>query len=167
MSPFVHYSSKGMNFSGILKVCDELGEHLGHELSKPQKLLLIERGTVEGLLTVLQGRPIKVEVTYQSAHARRTNLRDSLTDDLLVLGQTELQGENIPAPVMSDLEARGLGIGEILAKHEVETRRNIYKIGYEPVNKLIYREYDILIQGKVCFTIIESFSELLYSSSGL
>jgi chorismate-pyruvate lyase len=111
---------------------------------------------------VLQGRPIKVEVTYNSNKARRTNLRDSVTGEVLIVAQTEINTA-VPPQIMQELADAKLGIGEILTKHQIETRREILRIGYEPKLKAFYREYDIIVGGKVWFRIMESFDQLLYA----
>ena len=160
----LHFRDDYSTYRKILDICHIIESELHMMFSKKQLLLLIEKGTVEGLLTVLQGRPIKVDVTYNSKQARRTNLRDSASGQVLVLAQTEINTPAIPPEIMKDLTEAQLGIGEILTKHKVETRREIHLIGYEPKTESFYREYDIIVGGKVWFTIMESFSQLLYSS---
>ena len=155
-------------YRDIIIACNMLEErHPGLVISKMQRLLLMERGTVEGLLSVLQGNTIDVKVVMQqedgSTRKMVTELRGQEASLTLLKATTTIFTDSIPSDILSELEDRRFGIGEILGRYNIETRREITEIGYDPRSSRFFRTYDIYANGKVWFTIHESFDQSLYS----
>ena len=168
----VYKSSEGpeqlMGYKRILEIAKDLEGKLGIQFSKAQKLLLLERGTLEGLLTVLQGNPISVRVIKQGfverTFVRNVILVDSKTNEDLVEAESIVFLDRLDVEVADDLREGRLGIGEIMAKHEKESRREFVEVGFDEKLNSFYRVYDIHVRGKPWFRIKEVFSASLYKN---
>ena len=92
-----------------MEIVKDLEFKLGFQFSKAQKLLLLERGTLEGLLTVLQGNPISVKVIKQGfvkrTFVRNVTLADSKTHEDLVEAESIVFLDRLDVEVANDLRA--------------------------------------------------------------
>ena len=130
-------------------------------LSKFQKLLLSEIGTVEQLLSILVDSPITVDLVRLDERddkiIRYVVLRDAERKPLL-LATTRYERNLLPAQLYDDLKSGRLGIGSAIMHYGLETRRRIIKIGYDEKTKQLFREYEIIKEKTVIFSIREDFS---------
>nr|MDQ3882755.1 hypothetical protein [Thermoproteota archaeon] len=62
---------------------------------------------------------------------------------------------NIPQKISRQIRQKKLGIGTIIANSSLETFRKIIELGYDPVNKSVFRRYQIIHRKKVAFEIRE------------
>ena len=165
MTTVILKGGQAKGYRDVMLACNLLEQkHPGLSIAKLQRLLLMERGTVEGLLSVIEGAPIDVQVVMQqengSTWKRITELKNGAST--LLKATSTIFTESIPSNILSELQDRRLGIGEILGRYNIETRREITEIGYDPKSERFYRVYDIYAGGKVWFTIHESFEQALY-----
>ena len=160
-----------MGYKRILEIAKDLEGKLGIQFSKAQKLLLLERGTLEGLLTVLQGNPISVRVVNQGfvgrTFVRNVILIDSKTLEELVEAESIVFLDRLDVEVANDLREGRLGIGEIMAKHEKESRREFIEVGFDEPTNSSYRIYDIFVGENPWFRVKEVFKASLYKDNKL
>lgn len=160
------YSAIG--YKRILEICEDMEKKLDIRLSKSQKLILLERGTLEGLLTVLQGEPIEVHIIeqgmYEGKYVRKVSLKGSRSREELVKARSTVYLGRMDDQVAEDIKSGHLGIGEILTKHNIESKRDFREIGYDEKTRSLFRIYDINVRETAWFTVKEIFSISLYST---
>ena len=136
-------------------------------MSLGQKLLLLERGTLEGLLTVLQQSPITVKVLQQGAsgvgYTRQVLLSDSKTGEELVQAESIVHLDRMPKNIADGITDKKLGIGEIMTSNSIESRREFIEVGHDEKREAFYRIYNIIVRGEIWFTVKEFFSTGLYN----
>ncbi|MFN4337111.1 MAG: chorismate pyruvate-lyase family protein [Candidatus Nitrosocaldus sp.] len=165
--------SNGEFGTAMLTALRRLEDISGIKLSKVERLLLAEVGTVEQLLSILVDTPVSVKVLEQKEDSkhniieRRVNILT--TDYILMDAESRIRMDVLPEAVVQDIRARRLGIGSIIVKHRLETFRRIVEIGccysseqgygrkYRDAST-IYRLYEIVYAGVDAFTIREEFS---------
>jgi len=137
-----------------------LEKKCGIQLSKFQKALLAEVGTVEMLLSIFADSPITVDLVRlderDDKFVRYIALRNS-EGKALLLATTRYERNLLPASLYDDLSSGRLGIGSAIIKYGLETRRCIKKIGYDEKTKMLFREYDVIAEKEVIFSIREDF----------
>ncbi len=114
------------------KVVDVLSEILNSDI----KLLTIEQNTVS---------PHKFErkVTISS-------------DELPVIkAQVKFDSTVLPKVILDELLKKKQGIGSILTENNIKATRKVISLNYNPDEKKATREYEIIIDGTVWFTILE------------
>ena len=136
-----------------------LEEQSNIKLKKSHKILLAEVGTLEPVLSILLDSPITVEVKKQIVKNYRIEREVvlSLRGDDIVHAITEIDVRTMPSGVVADIKEGKLGIGTILAKHNLETFRRIIEIGYDSTRNNAYRVYEILYGAEPRFKIREEF----------
>jgi len=158
-----------IDYKRILHICSEFEKDLGVPMSRAQKLLLLERGTLEGLLTVLQQSPITVKVLHQGftrdGYTRRVLLTDSKSGEELVEAESRVYIDRMPKNIAEDIMAKKLGIGEIMAANSIESRREFIEVGHSQERGAFYRVYNIIVRGETWFTVKEFFSTGLYKAT--
>lgn len=149
------------------------------KLSRIDKLLLAEVGTVEQLLSILVDAPVSVDVVRQEEVGkvieREVNIRKAYSDEILLDAKSIINVDVLPDGVVCDIRARRLGIGSVIMKHRLETFRRIVEIGCyynndeskygkdedEDEDKervlRVYRLYSIFYVGTEAFRIREEF----------
>ncbi|MEM0446024.1 MAG: chorismate pyruvate-lyase family protein [Candidatus Nitrosocaldus sp.] len=166
--------SEGEFGSTMLRALRRLEERSEIKLSRVEKLLLAEVGTVEQLLSILIDEPVSVCVLKQEEDSksniieRRVNIRNA--DSILMSAESRIRTDVLPEAVVDDIRARKLGIGSIILKHRLETFRRIVEIGccyssdesrYSSSKdrdaSTVYRLYSIVHAGVEAFMIREEF----------
>ena len=157
----------------MLETLEELERRCNIKLSMKQRLLLSERGSLEQVLSIITGNPIKVEVIGEKPEEPTAITADVvmegverevwLTDSSgeLLYAKSICNTSEMPLKIVDALltrkPVRG-GIGTILMQHNIETYRRIIGLGYDERRKTLYRKYEIVHGGKVWFTVFEEFS---------
>ncbi|MBE43965.1 MAG: DUF98 domain-containing protein [Thaumarchaeota archaeon] len=143
----------------VLFQLQELEKKANIKLKNSHKILLVEIGTVEQILSVLFDSPVTVEVKKQVINdykiEREVILRVNNKD--LVHATTEIDVRTIPSGVVADIKEGKLGIGTIIANHKLETFRMIVEVGYDSTRNIMYRVYEILYGAEPRFRISEEF----------
>jgi len=126
-------------------------------LSTAQKVLLAETGTVEQVLSILTGSPVRVNVTRQSENKgviKREVILMSEFGEPLIRALSKVYCRNLPPAVVEKIRHKNAGIGTAIFAARLETFRRITRMG---VNKegVPYRAYRIFYRGKVAFEIRE------------
>jgi chorismate-pyruvate lyase len=114
------------------KVVDVLAEILNSDI----KLLTIEQNTVS---------PHKFErkVTISS-------------DELPVIkAQVQFDSTILPKNILDELLKKKQGIGSILTQNKINAIRKVISLNHNPGQSKATREYEILVDGTVWFTILE------------
>lgn len=157
---------KGDFGSMMLQKISELENKSGAKLNLLQKIVLAETGTVEQVLSVLTDSPIRVRVLSQKENLRMIT-RESIieskhTGKPLIRAYSKAFASNLPSIALARIKQKQAGIGSIINSLELETFRRIIEVGYHPKDRLFFRRYQIIHNGKVAFEIRE---ELLLGES--
>ncbi len=163
--------SNGEFGTAMLKALRRLEEISGIRLSKVERLLLAEVGTVEQLLSILVDEPVSIKVLGQKEDSRHNIIERRVNiltaNSILMDAESRIRVDVLPEAVIQDIRARRLGIGSIIVKHRLETFRRIVEIGccYSKVRdgskdrdaSTVYRLYEIVYAGVDAFAIKEEF----------
>jgi chorismate-pyruvate lyase len=149
--------------SFILQNIFELERRYGIKLGLAQKTLLAETGTVEQVLSILTGSAIRVNILEQREN-EKTISRESVilndADRVLIRAHSKIFVRNLPGKIASQIRQKQLGIGTIIAKSHLETFRKIIEVGYDPMNRSVFRRYQIIYRKKVAFEIREELVDV-------
>jgi chorismate-pyruvate lyase len=149
---------KGDLGSLMLQNISELERRSGIKLELAQKTLLAETGTIEQVLSILTGAAVRVNIVEQRENKKIIS-RDSIllndADKVLIRAHSKIFVYNLPRKIASQIRQKQLGIGTILANSHLETFRKIIEVGYDPVNRSVFRKYQIIYRKKVAFEIME------------
>jgi chorismate-pyruvate lyase len=144
--------------SFMLQKISELERRSGIRLKMVQKILLAETGTIEQVLSVLTGSSVRVNVVEQRENAKTISRKSVIVNDadkVLIRAQSKVFVYNLPENIARQIKQRQLGIGTIIASSHLETFRKIIEVGYDPVNRWVFRRYQIIYRKKVAFEIRE------------
>jgi chorismate-pyruvate lyase len=149
---------KGDFGSFMLQNIFELERRSGIKLGLAQKTLLAETGTIEQVLSILTGSTVRINIVEQREN-EKTISRESIilngADRVLIRAHSKIFVSNLPRKVVLQIRQKQLGIGTIIANSHLETFRKIIEVGYDPVNRLVFRRYQIICRKKVAFEIRE------------
>lgn len=153
-----------MNIPGLL-------EHFAKDgFSRGERILLSNSGTVVTLLAVIFNRPIEVRLRDQAEKdgimTRRVELvkiekGKKETPVASALSRIPI-GKNNPE-VVDDIVAGRLGLGHILVKHQLSTRRLLMEVSRTA--EMFWRTYQIVGAG-VDMTITEYFPREVFEDAG-
>jgi chorismate-pyruvate lyase len=147
------------DFGGfMLQNIFELERRTGVKLGLAQKTLLAETGTIEQVLSILTGSVVRVNIVEQSENEKTISRRSVILNDagrVLIRAHSKIFVCNLPRKIVRQIRQKQLGIGMIIANSHLETFRKIIEVGYDPVNRLIFRRYQIIYRKKVAFEIRE------------
>ena len=149
---------KGDFGSFMLQKISELERRSGIRLKMVQKILLAETGTIEQVLSVLTGSSVRVNVVEQRENAKTISRKSVIVNDadkMLIRAYSKIFVCNLPEKIARQIKQRQLGIGTIIASSHLETFRKIIEVGYDPVNRWVFRRYQIIYRKKVAFEIRE------------
>ena len=150
----------------MLQKISELEFRTEVRLGLAQKILLAETGTVEQVLSIIVGSPVKVKVVEQKENAKTITRQSLILDQsgrVLVKACSKVFILNLPAKIVSRIRRQKSGIGTIITSSGLETFRKIVQVGYDPANRSVFRKYQIICKKKVAFEITE---ELVGIDSG-
>lgn len=131
-------------------------ESKGATLGMAQKILLAETGTVEQVLSILTGSPVRVNVTRQSEEKgviKREVMLASESGEPLIRASSRVYCKNLPAAVVEKIRCRKIGIGTAVSSEGLESFRKITKMGIK--DDVPYRTYRIFHRRKIAFEIRE------------
>jgi chorismate-pyruvate lyase len=144
--------------SFMLQNIVELERRSGIKLGLAQKTLLAETGTIEQVLSILTGSAVRVNIMEQRENKKIIS-RDSIlvndVDKVLIRAHSRIFVYNLPRKIVFLIRQKQLGIGTIIANSSLETFRKITEVGYDPLNRWIFRRYRIIYRKKVAFEITE------------
>ncbi len=147
----------------MLRKISELEQKSRIHLRLAQKILLAETGTVEQVLSILSGSAIRVNVTQQRENAKTIHRRSVMINDadkVLIRAYSKVFLSNLPKKITQQVKEKQMGIGTIICNSHLETFRKITEVGYDPVNKLVFRRYQIIYRKKVIFEIREELIDV-------
>lgn len=142
----------------MLQKIAELESRTGTEFGLAQKVLLAQTGTVEQVLSILIGSPIRVRVVSQKENGKIITRQSLITDDsgrVLIKARSKVFVRNLPQKVASQIRRQESGIGTIITSAGLETFRKIIQVGYDSEVRSVFRKYYIICSKKVAFEIIE------------
>jgi chorismate-pyruvate lyase len=149
---------KGDLGSLMLQNISELERRSGIKLGLAQKTLLAETGTIEQVLSILTGTPVRVNILKQR-ETKRMVFRDSVlvndADEVLIRAYSKIFLYNVPRKMACQIRQKQLGIGTIIANSQLETFRKIIEVGYDPMNRWVFRRYRIIYRKKTACEITE------------
>ena len=144
--------------SFMLQNIVELERRSGIKLRLAQKTLLAETGTTEQVLSILTGAAVRVNIVEQRENKKIIS-RDSIlvndVDKILIRAHSKIFVYNLPRKIACQIRQKQLGIGTIIANSSLETFRKITEVGYDPLNRWVFRRYRIIYRKKVAFEIME------------
>ena len=144
--------------SFMLQNIVELERRSGIKLGLAQKTLLAETGTTEQVLSILTGAAVRVNIVEQRENKKIIS-RDSIlvndVDKILIRAHSKIFVYNLPRKVACQIRQKQLGIGTIIANSSLETFRKITEVGYDPLNRWVFRRYRIIYRKKGAFEIME------------
>ncbi len=139
-----------------------LKEFKGFEVG--ERVILGHFGTVQTLLALIWDEPIYVELVGQyftTELVRTVNLRAG--DRIVCRAKSKIPNEGNHANVMLDIMGGKLGLGQILARHDLQTHRKLLSVGRDKDE--FWRTY--IIKGEYVFIEIhESFPRGIYKEIG-
>ena len=136
----------------------ELEQRSGVKLGLAQKTLLAETGTIEQVLSILTGSEVRVNIVEQRENEKEISRESVILNDadkVLIRAHSKIFVRNIPRKIARQIRQKQLGIGTIITNLHLETFRKIIEVGYDPVNRSVFRRYQIIYGRKVAFEIRE------------
>lgn len=174
---------------------DALEKEVGEAIPGLARVLLATDGSITRILEAYTQGPVKIvtidgaEIQANADLAKELNIQVGSKVTHRVVKIVDVEGEalifaesfiplfRLPDTVKKDLTHADIPIGKILAKHNLETRRELRKIWVEPANKKITqifkvkpnhlflcRTYDIIYKNKILMKITEKFPHDLFSA---
>jgi len=101
---------------------------------------------------------IKLEVIEQNATTPNQFVRKvSITAEGLpvIKANVEFDSTVLPESIMIELLKKKQGVGEILDANKINATRNIISLNRDPDESKVTREYEIIHNGIIWFTIVE------------
>ena len=144
--------------SFMLQNIVELERRSGIKLGLAQKTLLAETGTIEQVLSILTGAAVRVNIVEQRENKKIISRDAVLVNDagkILIRAHSKIFLYNLPQKIAYKIRLKQLGIGTIIANSSLETFRKITEVGYDPLNRWVFRRYRIIYRKKVAFEITE------------
>src|ERR687897_512551 len=123
-----------------------------------QKNLLGEKKKKKQVLSVLTGSIVRVTIVEQRENEKTISRRSVLLNDagrVLISAHSKIFVCNLPGKIAREIRQKQLGIGTIIANSHLETFRKMIEVGYDPVNRSVFRRYQIIYRKKVAFEIRE------------
>jgi chorismate-pyruvate lyase len=122
------------------------------------KILEAPVGHVISVLNeILEGK-IELEIIEQNSVSQNHFVRKiaiNVNGFPVIRGYVKFDSSVFPKSIMEDLLRKKLGIGEILIKHNIKSVRNIINLNINPQKTKADREYEIITNGVIWFTIKE------------
>jgi chorismate-pyruvate lyase len=147
--------------SHMLLRISELERRLNIKLPLFEKILLVETGTVEQVLSILTNSETEVKILKQKESyeliQREIHIINKKTGEKLVYAKSNIIPSNLPDEIIMQIKRKYHGIGTIIISSGLETFRKILKIGYNSETRSVFRIYQIIYKGKVAFEIKEVF----------
>jgi|SRR6187200_80516 len=150
--------------SHMLQSISELESRLNINLPLFEKILLVETGTVEQVLSILTNSETDVKILKQKESykliQREIHIINKKTGEKLAYAKSNIIPSNLPHEIVMQIKQKYHGIGTIIISSELETFRKILKIGYNSKTRSVFRIYQIMYRGKVSLEIKEVFYKI-------
>jgi len=150
--------------SHMLQSISELESRLNINLPLFEKILLVETGTVEQVLSILTNSETDVKILKQKESykliQREIHIINKKTGEKLAYAKSNIIPSNLPHEIVMQIKRKYHGIGTIIISSELETFRKILKIGYNSKTRSVFRIYQIMYRGKVSLEIKEVFYKI-------
>jgi chorismate-pyruvate lyase len=147
--------------SHMLQSISKLESRLNINLPLFEKILLVETGTVEQVLSILTNSETDVKILKQKESykliQREIHIINKKTGEKLAYAKSNIIPSNLPHEIVMQIKRKYHGIGTIIISSELETFRKILKIGYNSKTRSVFRIYQIMYRGKVALEIKEVF----------
>ncbi len=115
-------------------------------------------GYVEQTIAEIIKKPIYLKVVEQNSISGTKYVRKVVIghDQFpIVYAITKFDSKNLPDSVMSGLLQKKESIGKILRKNNIVAQRGSVLVNYDPEQKKITRDYEILYKNSVWFQVFE------------
>ncbi|MCP8322886.1 MAG: chorismate pyruvate-lyase family protein [Candidatus Methylarchaceae archaeon HK02M2] len=178
-----------MSIHEMLNSIAEIEERICYKLSDVQKVLLTTDGSITRLLEILTGNPViiitkikaiisvdeelakelKIEVREKTNY-RVVYLKNTDSDRALIFARSWTPIMRLGGAIKKDLTSTDMAIGKILAKHKLETRREVISMDLLKADDMLKeafklksgehmlsRYYNIIHEAKILIRINEIF----------
>ena len=126
--------------SHMLRRISELERRLNIKLPLFEKILLVETGTVEQVLSILTNSETEVKILKQKESyeliQREIHIINKKTGEKLVYAKSNIIPSNLPDEIIMQIKRKYHGIGTIIISSGLETFRKILKIGYNSKTRI-------------------------------
>lgn len=143
----------------LLKGLDKIEAIKGSQLSLIEKILLVETGSIEKMLSIMVNSEVNIKVVYQ-AECGNMIKREIIMDlkcnsNHMLYAKSIIYTNTLPSILVEKIKEKKSGIGKIISQLHLETFRQITHLGYESGNPS--RFYNILYKGDLSIRIKETF----------
>lgn len=132
------------------------------------KILSAPVGKVVDILCEILNENIKLKIIEQIATTHNKFDRKvviSSNNFPIINAQTKFDSTTLPKYILDELLMKNQGIGTILSQNSIKATRKEISMNYDSVKNFVSREYEIICNGSVWFTIFEVINlDNLYTS---
>lgn len=122
------------------------------------KILKAPVGKVVDVLGQVLEYKIKINIIEQntvSAHKFVRKVTISANEFPVIKALVKFDSSVLPEIIVNQLLQKKDGIGDILTQNNIHATRNVISVNHNLDESKVSREYEILVDGKVWFTILE------------
>ncbi len=122
------------------------------------KILAAPVGQVENVLgEILYGKILLqiIEQTTVSPHQFERKVAISSNELPVIKAQVKFDSRKLPEFILNELLKKKQGVGSILSQNNITATRKVLSLNHNPDQSKTTREYEIIIDGSVWFTITE------------
>ncbi len=123
-----------------------------------EKILAAPVGKVVDVLSEILNSDIKlltIEQNTVSPHKFERKVTISSDELPVIKAQVKFDSTVLPKVILDELLKKKQGIGSILTENNIKATRKVISLNQNPDEKKATREYEIIIDGTVWFTILE------------
>ncbi len=123
-----------------------------------EKILVAPVGKVVDVLAEILNSDIKlitIEQNTVSPHKFERKVTISSDELPVIKAQVKFDSTVLPKHILDELLKKKQGIGSILTQNKITATRKVISLNHTPGENKATREYEIIIDGDVWFTILE------------
>ncbi len=123
-----------------------------------EKILAAPLGKVVDVLSEILNSDIKlltIEQNTVSPHKFERKVTISSDELPVIKAQVKFDSTILPKVILDELLKKKQGIGSILTQNNINATRKVISLNHNPEESKATREYEIIIDGTVWFTILE------------
>ena len=123
-----------------------------------EKILAAPVGKVVDVLSEILNSDIKlltIEQNTVSPHKFERKVTISSDELPVIKAQVKFDSTVLPEVILDELLKKKQGIGSILTQNNITATRKVISLNHNPEENKATREYEIIIDGTVWFTILE------------
>ncbi len=123
-----------------------------------EKILAAPVGKVVDVLSEILNSDIKlltIEQNTVSPHKFERKVTISSDELPVIKAQVKFDSTILPEAILDELLKKKQGIGSILTQNNITATRKVISLNHNPEENKATREYEIIIDGTVWFTILE------------